>query len=307
MANWLVNLNWSWRIEIWMNCRKNGRAAIGWMQWTEDEMDNPGSFRKATGYMKKMRPGDRIVGFLKDRRLGGWGTVVKPYDESVFDPQLQPGTKQADFGRVVHVRWEDAANPPIGQAARMRPEDVHGFTCLSSVNPLNDESFERLKKILADKTRWEPLSELTEESEAEEEAPEHAAEEWISPLREAALRKILAGNLAQIEPGLVPLDAKNGAEEVSVGAAGRIDLLCKDKAGNVVVIELKRDNSSDRVIGQLARYMGYVKKNHLPKGKIVRGIIVSHEADERLKLALDVMPNVELKLYDVRVSFRSPA
>lgn len=302
MANWLINLNHAFLIEIWLNCRKNGYAAIGWKQWAEDEMDNPSSFRKASGYMKKMRPGDHIIGFLKDRRLGGWGTVMAPHDETQFEPQLRPGTKDPDFGRVIRVKWEDKDNPPIGQAARMRPEDVHGFAVMSSVQPVSDEAFERIKKILADKSRWEPLSELSEEKDAEE-LPDEEVEEWFSPLRESALRKILAGNLSLLEPGLVPFDGKAGPEEVSAGAAGRIDLLCKDKKGNVVVVELKRDSSSDMVIGQLARYMGYVKET-LAKGQLVRGIIVAHEVDERLRLAMSAVPNVELKLYDVAVTIR---
>lgn len=301
MANWLINLNWSFRIEIWTNCRKNGKAAIGWMHWSEDEIENLTSFRKANGYMQKMQVGDRVVSFLKDRRLGGWGTVTKPYDGSVFDPQLG----ESDFGRVISVRWEEKNNPPPGQAARMRPEDVYGFTCLSSVNPLKDEPFERLKKILADKSRWEPIAELSEEQEAEEEeAPAQIAEEWRAPIRESVLRKILAQDLSCLEPGLIPFDSKASPEEVPVGEAGRIDLLCKDKSGNVVVVELKRDSSSDQVVGQIMRYMGYVTKNHLPKGKSVRGIIVAHEADEKLRFALLALPNVELKLYDVEVTIR---
>lgn len=307
MANWLINLNHAFLIEIWLNCRKNGRAAIGWKQWTESEMVEAGSisaFKKASGCLKRMRKGDRIVAFLKDRRLGAWGTVSGPYDESVFEPQLRPGGKDPDFGRVIPVRWEDSGNPPAGQAARMRAEDVHGFTVLSSVQPISDEAFGRIKGIIADKSRWEPLAELSEENGSDDAAVEEEAEEWFAPIRESALRKILANDLSKLEPGLKPYDSKAGPEEVVAGDAGRIDLLCKDARGNIVVVELKRDTSSDKVIGQLARYIGYVKQN-LANGKLVRGIIVSHEADEKLKLAMVAIPNVELKLYDVTVTMRS--
>lgn len=71
-----------------------------------------------------------------------------------------------------------------------------------------------------------------------------------------------------------------------------------------MVVELKRDTSSDRVFGQLARYMGYVKKHYLSEGKLVRGMIVAHAADEHLLLALEAFPSVELKLYDVSVTIR---
>lgn len=307
MANWLVNLNWEFNIEIWLNCRKNGRAALGWMQRSESEIENLNSYLRATGYFKTMRPGDRIVSFIKDRRLGGWGTITKPYDEMIFDPQLRAGTKEPDFGRVVHVKWEENNVPAADQAARMRPDELHGFAWVASVNPLQDEAFNRLKNIIEDRSRWEPIAELVEERDADDGmAEEPVQEEWLAPIRESALRKILARNLALLEPGLKAFDPIAGAEEISVGAAGRIDLLCKDKEGNLVVVELKRDTSSDRVVGQLLRYMGYVTEKHLKKGKVVRGIIVAHEADEHLRLALQAMPNVELKLYDVAVTVRSP-
>ena len=306
MANWLINLNWDFNIEIWQNCRKNGRAALGWKQWSEGEIPNLSSFQKAMRYFRAMKKGDRIIAFLKDRRLGGIGTITKPYDEMTFDPQLHPGTKDPDFGRVIHVAWEDEDVPPPNEASRMQPDEFHGFAWVAAVNPLKEDAFDRLAKIMRDRKRWEPIAELAEERETEDKiAEEPVEEEWLSPLREAALRKILARNLALLEPGLKPFDAKEGAEEIPVGAAGRIDLLCKDANGNLVVVELKRDTSSDRVVGQLLRYMGYVKENKLPKGKVVRGMIVAHEHDEHLRLALQAIPNVEMKLYEVSVSIRN--
>ena len=127
MANWLINLNWEHNIEIWLNCRRQGRVAIGWTELTDDQQDEISAFRKALTYLREMEAGDRVVAFLKDRRLGAWGTVTKPYDPTVFDPQLGAGSEEPDFARVVGVRWDEASCPPLGQAARMLPSDATGF------------------------------------------------------------------------------------------------------------------------------------------------------------------------------------
>lgn len=303
MANWIINLNWDNNIEIWINCRRNGRAAIGWdtNTWSEEHLAESHGFQRAIRYFKEIQTGDRVISFLKDRRLGSWGTVTKEYDENNFDPQLSAGMKEAKFGRVIHVRWQDDANPPLGLASRMRATEVTGFTCLSSVNRLSEEAFSRLKEILEDSNRWEPISELSDERDADDRQKGPELEEWHAPLRESALRKILAEDLELLEPGLQPFNATQGAEEFHAGEAGRIDLFCKDKYENPVVIELKRDSTSDKVIGQLARYMGYVAERHLKRGQHVRGMIVAHDADRHLELAIKSLPNVELKLYDVAV------
>ena len=55
---------------------------------------------------------------------------------------------------------------------------------------------------------------------------------------------------------------------------GRIDILARDKNSmSYVVIELKRDQSSDDTVGQLARYMGWIKENK--KDDNVKGIIIA--------------------------------
>ena len=65
-------------------------------------------------------------------------------------------------------------------------------------------------------------------------------------------------------------------------SVGYIDILCKDKKGNFVVLELKRDKSSDRTVGQIQRYMVWVEEN-LAGDNAVRGIIVVKEADDQMR------------------------
>lgn len=79
---------------------------------------------------------------------------------------------------------------------------------------------------------------------------------------------------------------------------GPIDILVRDKRNkNYVVIELKKNQTSDDTIGQIARYMGWVKeKLHDEK---VHGIIVAGAYDERLFYASKTVPNVELFIYKV--------
>ncbi len=79
---------------------------------------------------------------------------------------------------------------------------------------------------------------------------------------------------------------------------GPIDILAKDKAtGSYVVIELKRNQTSDDTIGQLARYMGWVKVN---KGdKNVKGVIIAGQYDKKLDFAREMIPNTEVFIYQV--------
>lgn len=83
---------------------------------------------------------------------------------------------------------------------------------------------------------------------------------------------------------------------------GNIDLLVRDKeTKQFVVIELKKGQTSDDTIGQLARYMGWVKE-HLKSSNDVRGIIIAGTEDKRLKYAAKALPNCELLLYKVSFS-----
>lgn len=118
------------------------------------------------------------------------------------------------------------------------------------------------------------------------------------------LRDFLAKNLTKIEPGLRLFEEEelNGVE-YPVG--GRyVDILAVDTNGGYVVIELKVSRGYDRTAGQLLRYMGWITKN-LADGKPVRGLIVAREITDDLKLAISLIPNVQLVEYELSFRLRT--
>jgi restriction system protein len=79
---------------------------------------------------------------------------------------------------------------------------------------------------------------------------------------------------------------------------GSIDILATDKkTRSYVVIDLKKNQTSDDTIGQSARYMGWIKDK---KGdKNVSGIIIAADYDNKLEYALKVLQNVQVFSYKV--------
>ena len=84
---------------------------------------------------------------------------------------------------------------------------------------------------------------------------------------------------------------------------GKIDILAKDKiTKSHVVIELKKNQTSDDTIGQLARYMGWIKKNK--KDDNVKGVIVAGQFDNKLDHARIMLANTEVFLYEVNFQLK---
>ena len=101
---------------------------------------------------------------------------------------------------------------------------------------------------------------------------------------ESGLEEAVKANLSQL--GLTLADESIQQQcDMGIGV-GRSDLICRDAKENYVVLELKANQSSDIVVGQILRYMGYVRENWATKeGKNVLGIILTPSFDEQLRLA----------------------
>jgi endonuclease len=119
---------------------------------------------------------------------------------------------------------------------------------------------------------------------------------------EFQLRDFIAQNISAIDVNgkrlrlYVDPTGRDGIEFPT--AVGPIDILAVDDSGAFFVFELKRARSPDRAIGQVTRYMGWVRQT-IGKDREVNGIIVAKEISDSLRYAVCVVPKVSLFAYEV--------
>lgn len=107
-------------------------------------------------------------------------------------------------------------------------------------------------------------------------------------ITEKDLAELIKTNPDFIEEGLILV-----GEEITCGPVGRLDALWKDKDGIYVVVEYKKYRASDSVLGQIARYIAWVKQEyHVPR---VRGIILCQQATEKLLFASTINSDISIK------------
>ena len=81
---------------------------------------------------------------------------------------------------------------------------------------------------------------------------------------------------------------------------GQMDILAVSLDGSeLLVVELKRGRASDTVVGQIQRYMGFVKDELAEPGQTVRGVIIALDDDNRIRRALSVAPGIDFYRYEV--------
>ena len=134
--------------------------------------------------------------------------------------------------------------------------------------------------------------------EDREISPKRVDEYRRVQILERVLEDILEQNLEELEQGLTLVGRQFST------AVGPIDLLAQDRNKTYVVIELKRGRTGDRVIGQVARYLGWVTERMAQgdKGR-VRAIIVGREFDKKFASAITQINRVSPFTYDIRVRF----
>ncbi|MGD9714125.1 MAG: endonuclease NucS domain-containing protein [Thermomicrobiales bacterium] len=124
---------------------------------------------------------------------------------------------------------------------------------------------------------------------------------------EFQLRDFLAQNISAVDVNgkrlslYVDPTGRDGIEFPT--ATGPIDILAVDDTGAFYVFELKRARTPDRAIGQLTRYMGWVRQT-IGKNKDIHGVIVAKEISNGLRYAVSVVPNVRLFEYEVEFRLR---
>lgn len=112
-------------------------------------------------------------------------------------------------------------------------------------------------------------------------------------LSEQNFENVICERLEDIEEGLTLV-----RRQYSINPVGRIDILCKDKNGDLVVVELKKYGAPNHsIIDQITGYMGYIKDKEAKENQKVRGIIIIGRKDERLEYSARVIPNLTVKTF----------
>ena len=86
---------------------------------------------------------------------------------------------------------------------------------------------------------------------------------------------------------------------------GPIDILAISKnKKEILVVELKKGRVSDVAVGQVQRYMGYVKEELAEKNQEVKGVIIAFEDDVKINRALSVAPNIDFYTYKIHFELK---
>ena len=136
---------------------------------------------------------------------------------------------------------------------------------------------------------------------------EETADEEMGYALEKHLEEFIVENWQKIDFGekltLYVDENGNTGKQYYTEEVGYVDLLAQDEKGGFVVIELKKGRKNDEVIGQVLRYMGWVRNKLCGPNTQVRGYIIVGERDPKLNYALqEIGDKVQAMVY--KVSFK---
>ena len=253
-------------------------------RWRAISESDREAFRNVFGRVLVRRRNQKVPRLEPPRKAGGTGTRINRI-------QLDGSYQRALFGYPASLRVDNA----------MR--EIH-CTSQVAVDTLISEQISDLKLTTFESPEawfayfgdpeqqpsWFTHVALTVEAAASEEEAKSEIEqheekftkEQSAALRRLQIEKAIESSYAEhtdllhtLEPGL-EYQARQFETPI-----GRMDLLCRGADGKHVVIEIKANEASDAVFGQILRYMGWIHRNFEDGEYNVRGIILaSHFSDK---------------------------
>lgn len=281
--------------EAWQYDLKNGTIAIGW-NWLGDisklnteeklkkrymqnsEKDSPSSRSVIWKFYHEISVGDIVIARRGRKKLIGIGEVVGTAFYDVNKGKERKGNIDDDYWlpNFLKVKWEE----------KVIDYDRQVFSMLT------------LYEILEEKYNFLVKGKIpTDGEEPNEEQQEFVLEKHLEDFIVKNLNKIFGDKLKLYE------DEEGGNGQQYPTDIGYIDILATEPETNsYVVIELKKGRESDNVVGQILRYIGWVKENLAKEGENVKGLIICKDTTgEKLSYALKAIPgcNIEVNRYEI--------
>ncbi len=284
--------------KVWQFDLANDLISIGWKnlgdvsQMSRDELSKavastyPDKPQQTKGlyanmlwaFYHEIGPGDFLIARRGRKTLA---TVGKVSESAAYTPGKNPAIGHPGFLRVA---WQD------------QPRDKVFSSIVFPMHTLAEISEEQFRN-------------LVEGSGMQPEPPEAPAalEDPSAFVLEKYLEDFIVSNFDTIFKGQFRIyeDAEGNDGQQYSTDIGPIDILAVDpKSKSFIVIELKKGRPSDQVVGQVLRYMGWVKKNLCTNGESVKGLVICHEHDPKLIYALEMTTNIDVRYYSVSFKLR---
>jgi restriction system protein len=284
--------------DVWQFDLSNNLISIGWARvgnvsamdrdGVVDAVDagcpdsTPPAKRQIAGmlwaFYHEIAPGDTVIARRGRKQLAAVGTVRA---HATYIPGRNPllAVERA-HPNFLEVEWHET------------PRDILFPTIVFPMQTLTELQETRFRQLVEGHN---PMPTDLDAREAIEDGSEFVLEKYLEDFIVSNFRSIFKGDLEIYED-----EEGNEGQQYHTDEIGTIDILAKDpKKNSFVVIELKKGRTSDRVVGQTLRYMGWVKKNLCTDGETVKGLIVCRDHDPKLSYALEMMKEIDVRYYTV--------
>lgn len=279
LARNLISIGWSKLGDISSLDEQGLRAAI--------ERTYPESaakrlvFNMLWNFYHSIEPGDIIVARRGTKKIAAVGTVTR---KAYYEHDKNAVGQENPYSNHIDVRWE--ASPRDKQFS----SPVFG---MQTIYEILEEKFRSLVEGEAP-----PDGKNLQPEEGVQNQAEFILEKYLEDFIVSNFDAIFGGKFILYRDLEQNLTGQQFATDVGI-----IDILAQEPATNAfVIVELKKGRESDKVVGQVLRYMGWVAENLCEKGQSVKGIIICKDKDPRLSYALKMTTNVVVKFY--RVDFK---
>jgi len=227
-------------------------------------------------------------------------------DDAIREIVLQQPTKRFRKREIIDYinkkypgRWKASTISTQIYACCANKEKAYKQFPASPKFLFNDRGFYQLYD---DKVHGPLKTEYTDDETRREISEDEEALISASITLERDLEEYLVRHLGQLEEGLKLYSKESITGRQFNTDTGKIDILASDRAGNLVVLELKAGIATSAALGQVLAYINWIRQ-HIAQGKKVRGIIIADDFDTKLKYAVSETPSVSLKKYEVSFTF----
>jgi len=228
-------------------------------------------------FWHEINEGDIIIARKGRKIIASIGKVTKTafYNESMGNERIG-STPNYAYSNFIGVEWDNNV------------KEIRFPSIVFSLQTIYEISSDKFNYLI----KGELPSEKEEEGVVEE--TEFVMEKYLEEFIISNFKKIFGDKLE------LYIDDEDNPGRQYPTEIGTIDILVKDKKTNdLVVIELKKGRESDKVVGQILRYMGWVNDNLAKDTQKVKGIIICKEQDNKMMYALKMTKDISVKYYTI--------